>query len=215
MVVNGSHSIYRGTDEVFSYYLVADVGFVRRQWKNFVEGVKKARSLLVDHRVLKEVLETDPDILGDKKVVLFDQVKRPFNKPLPTPGHVPEQGLFFNGLQEFSINPDHGFAGVKTVAYLALQVSIALGYDQIVYYGLDLGGSRRFYEEESPEKSMIDQDYEQFIEPHFAWGADACRTLGVKVVNASPYSRLPASIFPRVEPGSVEEFLNGRIIARD
>lgn len=207
LALNGSHAIVGGESHRFSYYLVADVGFVTRQWESFVAGVKKSRTLLVDHRVLRELLERDASLLDGRRLVLFNLAKRPYRRPCSEPRHDPAQGLYYNGREEFSTNAEHGFVTGKTVAYLALQLAVAMGYRRIAYYGLDLGGTRRFYTETNPEQSMLDKDYREFIEPCFAWGAEICRSLGVEVVNASTVSRLPDTIFPRMDHGGAERFL--------
>ncbi len=211
LAVNGSHRIYSGEDQVFDYYLVNDIGFIRRQWQSFLRGVALAKTILIDHRVLYEVLQRDANALEGKTIVLFDLGTRPYGKPLVNYLHQPDSGVYTsdyfsdntndntNDKAVFSINPDAGFAPGGTVAYLALQLVVAMGFSRILFLGLDLNDGGRFYTQQNNEKSMLAQDYSSLIEPHFKLARVACDALGVKLYNASQVSRLPQNIIPGCE----------------
>jgi len=200
LAMNGSHSLYDGNAEVFSYYLVSDIGFIRRQWDSFVRGVAVSRTLLLDHRVIAEVLSRSEAPLRGKEVLCFNNLHRPFGRPLEKPQDRPQAGFFCRDGIVFSINPDLGFNPSKTVAYVALEIGVALGFRDIRFLGLDLGGSGRFYAEKGAEKTMIADDYEGYIEPHFRYASEVCGRLGVVLRNGSPVSRLPNAIIPRTSP---------------
>ena len=203
LTVNGSHRIYSGEQSVFDYYLVNDIGFIRRQWESFLRGVAVSKTILVDHRVLYEVLQRDANALEGKVVVLFDLSTRPYGKPLDDCQHQPDRGVYTSDdtgdKAVFSINPDYAFAPGGTVAYLALQLVVAMGFGRVLFFGLDLNGGGRFYTQQNNEKSMLEQDYKSLIEPHFKLARAACDELGVTLYNASQVSRLPEKIIPRCD----------------
>ncbi|MDD3764202.1 MAG: hypothetical protein PHP86_13015 [Nevskiales bacterium] len=202
ITVNGSHRLIDDADARADLYLVSDVGFVRRQWDSFRQGVDRARAVAVDHRVLLEVTRRDPDFAERVRVYLFDNLTRPYGRS----SHwwdLPAAELPHDGRRcAFSTRPDLGFFPSCTVAYLALQIAAAQRPRRIVFFGLDLSGDRRFYAEHQPENSMLLSDFDRFILPDFQFASSVLRRMGIEVVNASPASALPDSVFARRTPES-------------
>jgi len=189
LCMNGSHNISFSEHEVINYYVISDIGFIRRNWESFCSGVKKSKYLLFDHRVIREIIGIDPEVLAGKNIYLFNLTTRPYRRRTDPS----------TNKQCFSIDPEKGLNPSRTVAYLSLQIAVALGYKDIRFFGMDLGGNRRFYADPVNEKSMIDQDY-PFIEADFRFASQYCRQHGIIVTNASPNSRLPDDIFQKADP---------------
>jgi len=196
LVMNGSHMFYEGTDSVFDYYVVSDIGFVRRNWDLFIKGLQKSKNLLFDHRVIAEALQVDSSVFNGKNVYVYDLFKRPYNRKIK------------NGKTVFSLNSSDGFNSSKTVAFLALQLAASIGYKNIHFFGLDLNNKLRFYSEKNPEKSMIDEDFLDILED-FQHAAEICKDRDISVVNASPESRLPEEIFPKIDPNEILDGMPG------
>lgn len=189
LCMNGSHNLSSSEHEFINYYVISDVGFIRRNWVSFCSGVKKSENLFFDHRVIKEIIDIDPEVLSGKNIYLFNLMTRPYRR----------KSEFSSKKQYFSTDPDLGLNPSRTVAYLSLQIAVALGYKDIRFFGMDLGGNQRFYADPVNEKSMIDQDY-PFIEADFRFASQYCRQHGIIVTNASPNSRLPDDIFQKADP---------------
>lgn len=201
LAVNGSYRVLANAGLRADLYLVSDVGYVRRQWDAFVEGVRNARVLAVDHRVLLEVLRRDATVLESVEVRVFDLLSRPYARSAHWWRELPQPSVSASGREAcFSMNSHFGFHPSCTVAYLALQIAAAQSPRRVVMFGLDLRGGSRYYAEPQAEKSMLDQDYERCIEPHFRLASQVLRHAGIEVINASEHSRLPDDIFVRRAP---------------
>lgn len=201
IVVNGSFQVLRDAGIKADLYVVSDVGFLRRQWPCFVEGVRNAHALALDHRVLLEVLRRDAGLIAGKALRLFDNLLRPYGRSARWwSGAVPPGVHHRDRHAAFSTDPAFGYFPSCTVAYLALQLAATQAPTRIVLFGLDLGGARRYYAEAQPERSMLENDLQGCILPHFRLAAHALARLGITVRNASADSALPASIIERVSP---------------
>ncbi|MFT4047458.1 MAG: hypothetical protein QM661_12280 [Solimonas sp.] len=204
IAVNGSYRVLAEQGLRADLYAVVDIGYVRRQWDDFVAGVRAAKALAIDHRMVVEIARRDPQLLREVDVRLFDSLLRPYRRSAHWWTRPPQAGLFRDGRRAaFSLSADAGYFPSCTVAYLALQIAATQRPRRIVFFGLDLDGGGRFYRERQREKTMIADDYERAIRPDFAFAAGVLRGEGIEVLNASPDSRLPDSVFARVAPARV------------
>lgn len=199
IAMNGSHSLYQGQDRVLDYYVVSDIGFIRRQWSSFKRGVSIAKMVMLDHRALSEVLKIDPSALEGCEVVVFNQTKRPYGRPLIPSADSPSDKFYCEGGSVFSLNPELGYASSGTVAYLALQLVATMGFNDIRFLGLDLCRDGRFFNEARVEKSHLDDDYDSLIEPDFKLAAKICKQLNISLRNGSINSRLPNNVIQRYD----------------
>jgi KDO transferase-3 len=199
IAVNGSYRLLAEHGLQADLYIVVDIGYVRRQWDAFVAGVRAAKVLAIDHRMVVEIVRRDPQLLRGIDVRLFDSLLRPYRRSSRWWTWPAVPGVVRDGRRAaFSMVADAGYFPSATVAYLALQIAATQRPRRIVFFGLDLNGSGRFYREGSGEKTMIADDYEQKILPDFAFAAGVLREAGITVVNASPDSALPDAVFERV-----------------
>jgi hypothetical protein len=199
IAMNGSHSLYQGQDRMLDYYVVSDIGFIRRQWQSFKRGISISKMVMLDHRALSEVLKIDPSALEDSEIVVFNQTKRPYGRPLTPNVDSPSDKFYCKGGSVFSLNPELGYASSGTVAYLALQLVATMGFNDIRFLGLDLCGDGRFFNEARVEKSHLDDDYNSLIEPDFRVAADICKRLNITLRNGALNSRLPSDVMQRYE----------------
>lgn len=201
ITVNGSYEALSALGGRPDLYVVSDVGFVRRQWDRFVEGVRVARALAFDHRVILEAARRDPALLDGRTVYAFDNLLRPYGRSARWWRRTADPRVRRHaGGAVFSVAPELGFFPSCTVAYIALQIAAAQRPRRIVFFGLDLGGGARFYGEAQPEKSMLEGDLQRCIVPHFTFAAAELKGLSIQVLNASPASALPDAVFPRLSP---------------
>lgn len=199
LAMNGSHSLYQGQDRVLDYYVVSDIGFIRRQWQSFKRGVSVAKVVMLDHRALFEVLNIDPSALEGSEIVVFNLTKRPYGRPLTPSADNPSDKFYCEGERVFSLNPELGYASSGTVAYLALQLVATMGFNDIRFLGLDLNSGDRFFSELLVEKSHLHNDYDGLIEPDFKLAAKICEQLNISLRNGSISSRLPNDVIQRYD----------------
>lgn len=205
ITVNGSYRALNapGFEGRSDLYVVSDVGFVRRQWASFVDGVRAARAVALDHRVLIEVVRRDPALVAATDIRVFDNLRRPYGRSSRFWRDPPADVVCRGRKGAFSTNVRHGFHPSGTVGYLALQIAAAQRPARIVLFGLDLTDGPRFYPEDRPEKAMLMLDLHQTILPDFALAAGVLRAQGIEVINASPDSVLADTVFPRRDPNAV------------
>jgi len=199
LTMNGSHLLYQGQDRVLDYYVVSDIGFIRRQWQSFKRGLCVSKVVMLDHRALSEVLKIDPRVLDDIQVVVFNQTKRPYGRPLTLNIDKPVDRFYCEEHHVFSLNPELGYASSGTVAYLALQLVVTMGFKDIRFLGLDLDGGDRFFSESVVDKSQLQNDYDRLIEPDFKLAAKICKRLNITLRNGSINSRLPNDVMQRYD----------------
>lgn len=202
ITVNGSYQVLSALGGRPDLYVVSDVGFVRRQWDRFVEGVRVSRAMAFDHRVILEASRRDPGLLDGRTVYAFDNLLRPYGRSARAWRSTPDPRVRRDGgAAAFSVASELGFFPSCTVAYVALQIAAAQQPRRIVFFGLDLGGNgARYYGEAQPEKSMLDNDLQRCILPHFTFASAELKRLSIQVFNASPASALPDAVFPRLSP---------------
>ncbi|NKF21648.1 hypothetical protein [Solimonas marina] len=200
ITVNGSFQILADGGVHSDLYLISDVGYVRRQWSSVQAGIANARALAVDHRVALELARRDPDLFDRIPTYLFDNLQRPYRQSSAWWRRFSPAELAMDGQRcAFSNDADIGFYPSRTVAFLALQIAAAQRPRRIVLFGLDLSEGR-YYAEATPERSMLQQDYAEYIAPDFRFAADLLRNTSIEVINASLQSTLPGDILPRVDP---------------
>lgn len=88
---------------------------------------------------------------------------------------------------------DLGFYPSSTVAFVALQVLVALGATDIEIVGMDLGGADSIYANALPSK--LGQTYPSVILPSFQSMKNALTGREIRIKNLSPVCPLPPDIF--------------------
>lgn len=91
-----------------------------------------------------------------------------------------------------------GFYPSSTVAFVALQVLVGLGAQDIEIIGMDLGGSSSIYANARPSK--LQEQYQDIILPAFESMRQALAGRAVGIRNLSPLCPLPPEIFQNGGP---------------
>jgi len=201
LIVNGAYRMLAAESGVKAdLYLISDVGFIRRQWDAFIAGTRVARALAIDHRVALEIARRDPSLLRTVPVYLFDNLTRPYGRPTHWWRKNAVAGVqVFEADCALSLSADVGYFPSRTVAYIALQIAASQRPQSVTFFGLDLGGSGRFYAEAKPEQSMLDQD-RSIILRDLSHAVKALTVAGIDVFNASLQSTVPDTLMRRIDP---------------
>lgn len=168
-----------------SLYLVADPDFIERQFASFHQFSELSDASMISFAGAARLLERGAPV--PRPVYLFDDSRYPFRR---------RRGL---GMEIHGANT---VKGCHTVATTAVRAAMRMGFSEIYIFGLDLGGSKRFYAEQSPEPSRLDAWFGE-ISAEFRNLAREASARGVKLVNCSPVTCLPADIMEIRNPEAV------------
>lgn len=94
----------------------------------------------------------------------------------------------------------HGVVDAGTVMYWALQVLYFLGFKKIYIAGLDLNNFNqpRFYENfNTMLPSFLEDKIKNIVFPAMELASHVFKKDNITVINLSPQSALPDSVFPR------------------
>ncbi|WP_040259852.1 LPS biosynthesis protein [Pseudomonas massiliensis] len=114
----------------------------------------------------------------------------------------------------FSQDMSYGFFDARTVAYVCAQLAYHLGFEKVFLVGVDLDGTaQRFYDRETRTLSPcgLNDHFDTRIVPSFEVLQRAFRRAGRQVFNLSARSRLPASVIPRADLGTLRRALYGSL----
>jgi hypothetical protein len=161
--------------------------------------------LVIEYRSAAAVHRYFPGGLDDRPVSLIERVNKWYGIP-----ELPQEML--HSMNRLSGAPfliseapdrlgrigwsnrlDLGFYPSSTVAFVALQILVALGAKDIEIVGMDLGGTQSIYTNALPSK--LQQTYPTVILPSFLSMKDALEGRGIRINNLSPVCPLPPEIF--------------------
>ncbi|HCR1836915.1 TPA: sugar glycosyltransferase [Enterobacter kobei] len=100
----------------------------------------------------------------------------------------------------FSRDVRHGVVDAGTVIYWALQIIYFLGFRKIYIAGLDMNNFNqpRFYESsDSMLPSYLEDKVHNLVIPSLKLGSKIFKSDNIEVINLSPQSSIPDSVFPR------------------
>jgi Kdo-III transferase WaaZ len=197
------------------YFVVTDKNFARDRFELVKLGMASGASCIFSFRVLNEIAEREPSLLGSDKLFLIQEINARYGVAKLSPTafdawadgepdlYLHESGRLTSGWVGFSKAVDKGVFTGQTVVYSAVQVACALGFRQVFILGMDLGGTgslARFYESGSEvAASRLDKDFDPYIVPAFELARRLCEADGVALYNVSPDSRLPETIIPKID----------------
>ena len=133
------------------------------------------------HCVMDERLFVEHEDLLRRTRCLFTLEGRPFGIPLR-----------FLGGDGFSFDLERGVYSGYTIAYLALQIALYMGFQEIFYLGLDLknrGGTTHFF---GQDYHSLNHDKTEFprMRKMLSYAAEVVADRDVQVFNCSPDSTL-------------------------
>ncbi len=151
-----------------------------------------------------------PDALANRQVSFIERVNKWY--AVPALSHAQLHMLNDQSGHPFAISDnndklgrigwsdrvDLGFYPSATVAFVALQVLVALGATNIEIIGMDLGGDKSIYANARPSK--LHENYQHVILPSFEIMRDTLKNRSVSITNLSPSCPLPKEIFLSTAP---------------
>lgn len=207
--LNGALRIAQGIcNQKSLFHLVADPNFIVNNLDLYSETYPENLKFVYSARAFYELLRERPDFIkkNEKNFQIFDLISEPFNKNRLKPDELVQiERPRFRYLKDqhlgFSLYPDLGFFGGRTVLFSALQISLFWGIKKINLYGVDMGGTVRFYDGHLGTRapSYLDDDFDKKILPSLDLISQYCRSNGVKVLNHCRTSRIPESVFTKKE----------------
>lgn len=102
------------------------------------------------------------------------------------------------GAEDFSWDLEKGIYSGYTIAYVALQIAVYMGFKEIFYLGLDLkneGPNTHFFGHDYHSKNHETTEFPR-MKKMLEFGAQTLSNTDVKVFNCSPFSQLEC--FPKV-----------------
>lgn len=198
MGVNGSPALFGEEIPRMRVYHVNDAGFIRSRFEDFLRYAACAEYTLIDFRGAFELLARLRGDAPDTQMVIFENWAWPMRAPKGLVERV--TGMPMNGEVALSTDLRLGLAQAGTVAYTGAQAAWLGGYEELHIYGLDLTNAGRFYREKNAQPQMLDKAYESAILPGFELLARESAKTGFRVFNCSLPSRLPETIFPKMNP---------------
>jgi KDO transferase-3 len=212
--VNGSILKSMESGIAFRSFVALDRNFFTDRFELVQQTLESGAECLFSFRGLSVICERAPELLRDSRVFLMDEINGRYSIPKPSPAEFDawaeaDPDLLLHptrrpseGRVGYSLDPRKGVFTGQTIVYSALQLATWLGYRRVFLLGLDLGGTgpdARFYETGAKAASMrLDRDYEPYILPAFEVARSVARSLGARVYNLSPKSRLPERVIPRL-----------------
>ena len=201
-----------------THCVIIDRRIFENQWACVKDSVLSGANCFFSYVGLSRICEREPELLKFGNVYLIESISRKFG--IPRASQLECQNIFFNDpeifvddrLPElcrsvgFSSNLEKGLFSGKTVATWAVQLGVALGYQQNFILGMDLGGTGKthFYADGSNKSPDFMRDYEPYIRVCFEQAKRASVATGFDVYNLSKDSTLPHEIIPKI---SFEEAL--------
>lgn len=204
--VNGSIALANELGRRADYLFVNDYRFVVDKAELFRVGLAKADHVVLGPIAMFAAMLVVPELLADATLYFRDDLLRPFKRPRPTLAALradPAVIVHPDGNVAYSLDVGRGVCSSGTVVFDAVQTLFGRGYREIAMFGVDLSDTPRFYAEETPAPTDLQDSYDLQIRPAFELVAEHLRRSGNVLVNGSPGSRLPAGIVPKAEPGTL------------
>ncbi|MGI4815758.1 MAG: hypothetical protein ACRYG5_17655 [Janthinobacterium lividum] len=208
--VNGAIALAGQFEIPFRYYCIFDTGFIRGRPELVAEVLQRDLVLFTTPLCLWHLLRTFPREQLACRFFLVEDLRFKAGYPARTIA----QALREDGSQGLSVhdaNPELGFSADigkglfdgGTVAYLALQAAVWLGFESIYLHGIDITNASqtpRFYETSGQTLGTTLEEYFPIrIKPSFELASRICAARGVSVRNLSPDSALGNEIFPKID----------------
>jgi hypothetical protein len=213
--LNGAISKFSANGMVPSYAVSTDVRFFENHFEQVEEIVQSGAKCFFSYTGLSRICERNPALLRYSNIYLIEAINFKYDQPLSAagwpvaPSNAPD-GIYMSeeypdnrkrrGIMGFSCDAERGFFFGRTVAYLSVQLAHWLGNNPIFILGMDLGGTGQAYFNTTKARGIADiiKYYEPEIRAPFEIARKAADAEKLFVYNLSEYSRLPASIIPKI-----------------
>lgn len=201
-----------------THCIIVDRRIFENQWACVKASILSGANCFFSYVGLSRICEKEPELLKRGNIYLIESISRKFGIARSNKSDFKKE--IFNDSEVFldeqfpelcrsvgfSTNLEKGLFSGKTVATWAVQLGVALGYQQNFILGMDLGGTgkKHFYAESSNKPPDFMRDYEPYIRVCFEQAKRASLAKGFDVYNLSKDSTLPHEIIPKI---SLEEAL--------
>lgn len=180
---------------------VEDERFVWRHFDLMRRKIAPGQACLFSVAVLRSICEHDAGWLQDKRIVLIDDIRKPYGERRRGTAQV--SGLDFARVDDagefgISLDPERGVFQGGSVAVSALQFAIALQPAEIGFAGIDIrnAAAPRFYETASKAAYSGIAEAESRILGHMALAKAISDEKRIRLVNYSPVSALSQAGIP-------------------
>jgi KDO transferase-3 len=210
--VNGSFVIARDVGANPDYYMVCDSRFIRRKFDLFKSAALNSKEVVLDATTINALSEIAPSLLSALHIIYCENLKHPFKKLSLKKAQDRTLKEFEGSLINhsrcniaFSKDLSVGLFPSGTVVYNAIQFAYGIGFKELRIFGMDLSANGRFYPEEIPETSFLNESYESGIKPGFELVKQYVAEKHFTIYNCSLQSRLPAKIIRKIDPNTALE----------
>lgn len=179
---------------------IEDERFVWRHFPLMREKIGAGTICLLSVGVIRAICETDRGWLADKRVILIDDVRKPYRARRRSDEDL--KRLDFAVLADdgagFSRDPSRGVFQGGSVAVSALQFAAYCRPHIIGLFGIDISnaGEPRFYERAGDTAGSGIAGAAGRIVAHFALARRVCAEDNIEILNFSPVSALIGAGFP-------------------
>ncbi|MCB5201380.1 glycosyl transferase [Neorhizobium sp. T786] len=174
---------------------IEDERFVWRHFALMREKITGGMICLLSVGVIRAICENDPNWLADKRVMLIDDIRKPYRGPRRKTSELTEMDfvrLSGDGSSGFSGDPARGVFQGGSVATSALQFAIFCAPRRIGFFGFDISNADtpRFYERAGETaKSGVARAQDRIL-GHVAIAKSVCEERGIELLNFSAVSAL-------------------------
>ncbi len=174
---------------------VEDERFVWRHIDTMRLKIAPGSLCLFSVAVLRALCEVDKSWLTDKKIILIDDIRKPYGarrRSLDDLRKLEYVRLDASGTAGFSLSPNQGVFVGGSVAVSALQFALYCAQRTIGFLGIDISNARepRFYETTQDAAFSGIARAEGRIVKHLVFARKIAAERGVSLVNHSPVSAL-------------------------
>jgi len=178
---------------------IEDERFVWRHFALMRDKIAAGSLCLFSVGVIRAICESDRTWLADKRVVLIDDLRKPYRHRRRSDADVQAMGcavLAPDGVG-FSRDPAEGVFQGGSVAVSALQFAAFCRPKMIGLFGIDIAnaGEPRFYEKAGDTAGSGIAGAAARIVSHFALARAVCAEDGIEILNFSPVSALVGAGF--------------------
>lgn len=206
--VNGSWSLSQFFE--FSFYVIVDMGFFDKK-PEIVANIVAARGLtlfttahgiarIVDRFGLKSI-QCTLALIEDAACKIYQPALKPHELK---DFYIKDNSVAFTQTRAdigFSTDIRQGIFDAGTVIYWALQISVYLGFTELLIAGLDMNNfdKPRFYENQSEKQpTNLKGIFTSLVLPAFEHASLLLKDKKIRVVNLSVNSAIPDYIFEKV-----------------
>ncbi|MCY0773286.1 sugar glycosyltransferase [Enterobacter cloacae complex sp. 2022EL-00788] len=205
--VNGAWHLHHALS--FSLYFVVDMTFIDRQTA-LLKRIVSCKDVILFTTVMG-IVKLIERFSYDKiqcELCIIEDICYETYKPSIKQADLREvlagtPGIIFSETHPntaFSCDVRHGVVDAGTVMYWALQVLYFLGFKKIYIAGLDMNNFNqpRFYETNSTMlPTFLDKKVNNIVIPALMLASTVFKKNEITVINLSPQSAIPDSVFPR------------------